>query len=75
MDPDEILSEIEQVAQEPQQSASDGQSASSHPLPDLIETYKFAAEKSALSGTNAKGGPKSGWGCLRTAKAKPPGAI
>lgn len=73
MDPDEILSEIEQVAQEPQQSASDGQSASSHSLPDLIEFHRYAAGQAAASGPNENGGPKSGWGMTRPARVRPPG--
>lgn len=67
--------QIEQAIEEPLSAASDGQSATARSADDLIKLINHAAGQTGLDGTNANGGPKSGWGRLRTARAIPPGAV
>jgi hypothetical protein len=71
----EILDAAAQNAADGVQSAqADGQSATAmDPIKQLQAADRIAAQKSA-SGTNANGGPKSGWGMCRNARAIPPGA-
>lgn len=64
---------IEQAAQDPAAAANDGQSATARPIADLIAADKYLKGQAAAEGTNTNGGPRSGWGMLRTAKAVPPG--
>lgn len=71
----DIGPQIEQAAAEPASATSDGQSASSHPLPDLIEADQYVKAKGAVTGTNPAGGPRSGWPALRPARVIPPGAV
>lgn len=71
----DLSDQIEQAATEPASATSDGQSASSHPLPDLVEADQYLAGKTAVTGDNASGGPRSGWGMLRPARVIPPGAV
>jgi hypothetical protein len=61
---DEILL---QAAAEPKDSSGDGQSASSHPIPDLLKL----ADR--LKGTDAAGPNGSAWSRLRAARVVPPG--
>ncbi len=69
MTPDEIRTETDQVASEPASAASDGQSASSHSIPDLLKLESVRSGQAALDGTNANGGPRSAWSKLRPARA------
>lgn len=73
LDPDDINDRLSEMADEPSAAASDGQSANNQPIPDVIALHQHAAASDALSGTNQNGGPASGWGCLRIARAKPGG--
>jgi hypothetical protein len=59
---------IAQVAAEPASAAADGQSASHHNLKDLIAAATFLKGSQA---TTDPGGPRSGWGLLRQARAIP----
>jgi hypothetical protein len=72
-DPTDLTETIAAEAQLPAASAVDGQSADGQPLPDLIAADKHLTTKTALTGTNPSGGPKSGWRGLRPARAVPPG--
>ena len=69
MTPEEIRTETDQVAAEPASAASDGQSASSHSIPDLLKLESVRSGQAALTGTNANGGPRSAWTKLRPARA------
>jgi len=66
---------IEDAAQDPAAASEDGRSATSRPLADLIAADKYLKSAGALDGTNQNGGPRSGWGCLRMARAVPPGSV
>lgn len=70
----DLTGKIEEAAAEPASAAGDGQSATSHPLPDLIEADKYLKAKRAITGTNANGGPKTAFGMLGVARIIPPGA-
>lgn len=73
--PDPVTADsIAEAAANPQSASVDGQQAAAHPIPDQIEAAKFQASNEALDGTNDNGGPRSGWGRLRTARVVPPGA-
>lgn len=73
--PNDLTEQIVEEAALPSVHATDGQQTTARPLPDLIETDKYLKGQTALDGTNASGGPRSGWGRLRTAQAVPPGAV
>lgn len=47
MEETDLTEVISTAAAEPQSSAGDGESASSHPLPDLIKTDQYLATKRA----------------------------
>lgn len=68
---DQIVSE----AAEPIASSGDGESATGRTLTELIEADKYLKGQQAVSVPNENGGPRSGWGGLRTARAIPPGAV
>lgn len=70
----DLTPQIEQAASEPASATADGQSAQSHPLPDLIEADRYLKGTTAVDGSNGAGGPRTGWGLLRMAKFTPPGA-
>lgn len=69
----DLTDTIAAEAELPLKSESDGQSAEGQPLDKLVAADKHLAAKAALSGTNANGGPRSGWGGLRPARVIPPG--
>lgn len=71
----DLSTRIEEVANDPAAASSDLGSATNQDLGKLIEADKYLAAKTAAAGTNANGGPKSGWGCLRQARAVPPGSV
>lgn len=62
-------------ATRPQTANVGGRSAAQVPIADQIAADQYAKASAAASGSNANGGPKSGWGMLRTAKVIPPGAV
>lgn len=64
---------IETVAGEPAEASGDTGSMKQQPIPDLIAADAYLSGKTALEGTGVNGGPKSGWNCLRIARAIPPG--
>ena len=68
-------SDLDALALKPAAASSDAGSVTAHSLPDVIEADKYAAAKTALTGTNANGGSKSLWGTLRPMQAKPPGGV
>jgi hypothetical protein len=70
--PDESLTPetIATAALDPASATVDGQSATAHSIPDMIAAAKFEAASNALSGDNANGGAKSGWGNRVTRKAR-----
>ncbi len=72
-DSTDLTDTIASEAQLPASSTSDGQSATGQPLDKLVAADKHLATKAALSGTNAKGGPRSGWRGLRAARPELPG--
>jgi hypothetical protein len=58
----------------PASATIDGQSASAKTADDVASAIVFAEGRAELQGqTNARGGKRSGWGCLRMAKAILPG--
>lgn len=65
---------IADAAAGPQEVSVDGQTAVERPLDEIITADKYLAQKNALTGTNASGGPRSGWNSLRPARVIPPGA-
>lgn len=69
----DLTDTIEDAAQTPESASQDGLSATARPLPDLIETDKYLKGQAALTGNNSNGGPRSGWGGLRPARAVLPG--
>ena len=70
----DLTSTIETAAAEPAAASGDAGSMQAVSLPDLIAADKYLRGEDALAGTNQNGGLKSGWGCVRIARAKPPGA-
>lgn len=72
--PDLDADVIAEAAQKPASASQDGRAAAAHPIPDQIEADKYQKAQTALTGTNPNGGPRSGWGGLRAARAIPPGA-
>lgn len=73
LDPNDINDRLSEMADEPSAMTSDGVTRNNQPIPDVIELHQHAAAADALAGTNQNGGPVSGWGCLRIARAKPGG--
>lgn len=73
--PTDLTDQIAEDAALPATHASDGTQTTAHPLPDVIEADKYLKGQAALEGANDSGGPRSGWGRLRTARAVPPGAV
>lgn len=71
-DPIDLTEAIEQAALDPASASVDGQSATARPLSDLIEADRYLRGLAATEPTTTRGG--SGWGCLRTARAVPPGS-
>lgn len=69
----DLTDTIASEAQLPASSSSDGQAAEGRPLTELVAADKHLATKGVLAGTNAAGGPKSGWRGLRAARVVPPG--
>ncbi len=70
----DLSDRLEDMTSEPAAATVDGQSATNQPIPDVIEADRYLAGKEALTGTNANGGKRSAWGCVRMAKGVPPGA-
>lgn len=66
---------IDDAIAEPAAAAVDGMSATAPPIDQQIKGVTFVEGREALSGTNSRGGKKSGWNCLRPAKSVPPGAV
>lgn len=58
----------------PQSAGVDGQTAAQVPIPDQIKALNLKAA-AAADVPNENGGPASGWGMLRAARAVPPGAV
>lgn len=71
---EDLTQRIEDAVSEPASASVDGQSASAPPISQQIEGVVFVEGRTALSGTNARGGKRSGWGACRAAKWVPPGA-
>lgn len=71
----DLTEQIAAEAAEPIASSGDGESATGRTLPELIEAHKFFKGQESVAGMNENGGPRSGWGGLRTARAVPPGAV
>lgn len=66
---------IAEAANSPASASVDGMSAQAVSIGDQIKAHQYAAANEALAGTNANGGPKSGWSKLRPARAKNGGAV
>jgi hypothetical protein len=66
---------IDQTAAEPASAAGDAGSATAHPLPDLIALQRFKSGEEALTGSNSRGGRRSGFNALRTGVFVPRGAV
>lgn len=72
--PDPVSADsIAEAANSPASASVDGQSASAVSISEQIKALQLGATTDALAGTNDNGGPKSGWGRLRLARAKPGG--
>ncbi len=64
------------LAEEGVQSATvDGRSATAIDPLKQIHVADAIQAREILAGINANGGPKSGWGMCRPARAVPPGAV
>ena len=66
---------IEQAAADPASATTDGQSATSHSLPDLIEADKYLSAKAAAGIVGPTGKRRSGLAGMRPATLTPPGAV
>lgn len=66
-------SEIETAATSPAAASVDGVQVTARSLDELIKAKQFLDGQSAGEQTNSNGGPRSGWGMLRIAKARPGG--
>lgn len=66
---------IAEAATQPASASVDGQSASAVSIGDQIKAHQYQQAQAALDGTNASGGPQSGWSKLRPARVKPPSAV
>lgn len=75
MTPEEIRTETDAVAAEPASASNDGQSASSHPIPDLLKLESVRSGQAAMGGTNAQGGPRSPFAKMRMGRYIPGGAV
>lgn len=73
--PDLTPESIAEAATQPASASADGRSAAAVPIPDQIAADKYAKAQTGLEGTNDNGGPRSGWGRLRTARASNNGAV
>lgn len=72
---DELYDAAAALAAEGVASATvDGRSATSMDPLKQIEVADAIQSRDLIAGTNANGGPKTGWAFLRPAKAIPPGA-
>jgi hypothetical protein len=72
---DDVLEAAATVASEGVQSATvDGRSATSLDPLKQIQVADALQSRDLIAGANANGGPKTGWGFLRPARAVPPGA-
>lgn len=67
------IQQLEEAIAEPASATVDGQSATNRPIADVIAGADKVAAARAVAGTNANGGPRSGWNCLRPARIIPPG--
>ena len=68
----DLSEQIEQAAANPQAMSGDSGSLTERSLADLIAADRYLAQKAALSGTNAKGGKKSGFRTLGFARVRMP---
>jgi len=73
----DVQDAVNQSGIDPARASADGQSADAQDPLKLIEVEKHIAGRSALSGTNSLGGPKSPWNhaATRAAVVTPPGAV
>ncbi len=66
---DTISDTIEETAAGPSVASSAAGSATAQPLPDLIQVDQYLGAKTAVTGVNAQGGPRSLWNRLRPSVA------
>lgn len=71
---EELTQQIEDAIAAPISATINDKSATEQSIPDKIAGVTFVQGARALSGSSGRGGRKSGWNCLRPAKAVPPGA-
>ena len=72
----DLTAEIAATAAEPQTATSDGLTASSHSLPDLIEADRYLRAKAAAAAVSPTTGKRSsGFRTLRAGRAVPPGSV
>lgn len=64
---DELEDEIDAVARGPQTDTVDGQTATTHPLPDLIEADRYLTGKRVLRTTRG-----NAWGAIGMAQVVKP---
>ncbi len=69
----DIQDAVTQAGIDPAQASVDGQSVTAQDPLKLIAVENHVAARDALVGSNDNGGPRSGWGKGRMAKAVPPG--
>lgn len=76
-DLDDIQDAVAQAGVDPAKASVDGQSVDAQDPLKLIEVEKHVAGRTALSGTNSNGGPKSPWNhsATRAAVVSLPGAV
>lgn len=64
--------DVAALAAEPASTSGDQGSASNRPIPEVIQADQYATAKTALSGTNRRGGRRCGWaGLVRRGKFVP----
>lgn len=61
---------IAEAAAAPASGSVDGQQAAAHSISDQLEALQNKKVADALVGTNTNGGPVTGWGKMRAARAK-----
>jgi hypothetical protein len=67
--PDPVTADsIAEAAASPQSASVDGRSATAVPIDQQLKALDRLEAAEALEGTNASGGPVSGWSKMRTAK-------
>lgn len=74
LDPTSLIPEILRTAADPQSATVGGETATTQPLPDLIEADKYRRSVAAAGAVAPTGKRRSAFAFLRAGKAVPPGS-